>query len=347
MISIQVAANNELARISKLKRRKPEHDVKEAACKKLTEFITAYREYTALSKLDSTYTKFPVDESSRVKFPYRITGTNTGRFASGDKKAGEAGNAQNLPDEAKHIFVAEKGKTLLYGDYSNLELRVTAAVTGDKPLQDVFASGLKVHKINQDLLFGLKEDHPLYKHAYRACKTYIFGRGYGGGLQGIHRRLVQAVPELNLTFEKFCEIDSKYKKAHKAITKWEEKTKDTVLADRCLNNAFGRVRYFLGSDNEITREGLNFPIQSTAADILNMSLIRISDAIDKGILKSKLIITVHDSIGFEVPDNLLKKEAKIIKGLMEAPVKIKGKSYVFPVDFEVGKDWGHLTEYEI
>ena len=67
---------------------------------------------------------------------------------------------------------------------------------------------------------------------------------------------------------------------------------------------------------------------------------------EKGILKCKLVITVHDSIGFEVPEKLLKKEAKIIKGLMETPVKIKGKNYIFPVDFEVGKNWCDLKEYK-
>lgn len=347
ILNLQVACNNRLKELRNLKRKKAEHETEKTSLDNLVKFITAYREYTTYEKLNSTYTNFPVDQDNRVRFPYRITGTNTGRFASGDKKSGEAGNAQNIPDPAKHIFVAPTGKTLLYGDYSNLELRVTAHVTGDKPLINIFDSGLKVHKENQKVMFGLPEDHELYKEAYRACKTYIFGRGYGGGLRGIYTRLVKAVPELNLTFEKFCKVDAAYKNAHPTIIKWEEKTRETVRETRCLTNAFGRKRYFLGSGAEIEREGLNFPIQSTAADIVNFSLIRVQKAIDNGLLKSKMVLTVHDSIMFETPDKLLKKEAKIIKALMEEPVKINNKKVIFPVEFEIGKDWGSMKEYKI
>lgn len=609
ILNLQVACNNRLKELRNLKRKKAEHETEKTSLDNLVKFIAAYREYTTYEKLNSTYTNFPVDQDNRVRFPYRITGTNTGRFASGDKKSGEAGNAQNIPDPAKHIFVAPTGKILLYGDYSNLELRVTAHVTGDKPLINIFNSGLKVHKENQKVMFGLPEDHELYKEAYRACKTYIFGRGYGGGLRGIYTRLVKAVPELNLTFEKFCEVDAAYKNAHPTIIKWEEKTRETVRETRCLTNAFGRKRYFLGSGAEIEREGLNFPIQclgfgtkilnknlewvnvedaqigdklvafdetllknagaphrkwriatithcqhdieyvyeilfddttkvyatgehkwlcypynakrdgcawvrtdelvenkttipkvfdvwetdksksagylagafdadgtlyqtgthtavqfcqvenvvlkkveeflkekrfdyhitkctaegkrkfnyvwnslyikggipeqlrflgqirpyrllerfdllnmsrrfvnsgrkarkvikvtalhskrpivkiatdtktffadgmpthnSTAADIVNFSLIRVQKAIDSGLLKSKMVLTVHDSIMFETPDKLLKKEAKIIKALMEEPVKINNKKVIFPVEFEIGKDWGSMKEYKI
>ena len=609
ILNLQVACNNRLKELRNLKRKKAEHETEKTSLDNLVKFIAAYREYTTYEKLNSTYTNFPVDQDNRVRFPYRITGTNTGRFASGDKKSGEAGNAQNIPDPAKHIFVAPTGKILLYGDYSNLELRVTAHVTGDKPLINIFDSGLKVHKENQKVMFGLPEDHELYKEAYRACKTYIFGRGYGGGLRGIYTRLVKAVPELNLTFEKFCKVDAAYKNAHPTIIKWEDKTRETVRETRCLTNAFGRKRYFLGSGAEIEREGLNFPIQclgfgtkilnknlewvnvedaqigdklvafdetllknagaphrkwriatithcqhdieyvyeilfddttkvyatgehkwlcypynakrdgcawvrtdelvenkttipkvfdvwetdksksagylagafdadgtlyqtgthtavqfcqvenvvlkkveeflkekrfdyhitkctaegkrkfnyvwnslyikggipeqlrflgqirpyrllerfdllnmsrrfvnsgrkarkvikvtalhskrpivkiatdtktffangmpthnSTAADIVNFSLIRVQKAIDSGLLKSKMVLTVHDSIMFETPDKLLKKEAKIIKALMEEPVKINNKKVIFPVEFEIGKDWGNMKEYKI
>jgi uracil-DNA glycosylase family 4 len=262
MLNVQIAATNRLNDIKKLRRMRPSHEVELKECERIIKFVSLYREYKANEKLLTTYTNFPTGADGRLRSPYRITGTNTGRLSSGNKKSGEAGNMQNIPSEAKHIFIAGEGTVFVQFDYSNLELRVLAYISNDEVAIDTFNKGLNVHSENCKLMFQIDESHPLWKAARRACKTYIFGRNYGGGLKGIFTRVMKAVPELNLTYERFCKIDEEYRRAHPAYDRWCQATIKEVSETRRLENAFGRVRYFLGRPNEIIREGLNFPIQS-------------------------------------------------------------------------------------
>lgn len=261
LLNIQTAAINMVQHLSELRRLTPEKEEKRKEAERVRHFIAVYREYAEVHKLLTTYTSFPLDSDNRLRSPYRTTGTKTGRLASGNKKAGEGGNVQNIPKEAKKIFVAPEAHVLLQLDYSNLELRILAEVSDDKVAKKAFAEGKNIHDENTKAMFGLSPEDPMWDAARRACKTYIFGRNYGGGLKGIHGRVTKAVPELNLTYSHFCERDKAYRSAHPSYEKWYNETVKQVQSERCLTNAFGRKRYFLGRPNEIIREGLNFPIQ--------------------------------------------------------------------------------------
>lgn len=344
MLNIQRAAINEIDHLGALRKRTEVKEERLKGAYTVRDFITVYRQYSEVDKLVTTYTSFPLDNDDRLRSPYRITGTNTGRLASGNKKAGEGGNVQNIPKSAKHIFVAPQGTILGQLDYSNLELRILAEVSGDEVLKETFAKGLNVHSENTKQMFNITEDDPLWDQARRACKTYIFGRNYGGGLMGIHTRVMKAVPELNLTYKHFCEIDAAYRRAHPAYDRWYNATIREVRNNRYLTNAFGRRRYFLGRPQEIQREGLNFPIQSNAADTINTAMIKIHQEHKSGRLKAKMIGQVHDSLLFELPKSSYKKELQKIKSIMEAPVKIGSEPISFPVDVEVGPSWGELKE---
>ena len=342
MLNVQIAATNRISKIEQLRRRTPAHDGELKECRKIVSFISSYRKYKANEKLLTTYTSFPTGADGRLRSPYRITGTNTGRLSSGNKKSGEAGNMQNIPPEAKHVFIAKEGSVFLQFDYSNLELRVLAYISNDKVLINTFNKGLNVHSENCRLMFQIDEDHRLWKIARRACKIYIFGRNYGGGLKGIYGRVAKEVPELELTYERFCSIDEQYRKAHPAYDVWYNATVREVSSTRRLENAFGRVRYFLGTPNEIVREGLNFPVQSSAADVINTTMIELFRLQEDGKLSAKVVGQVHDSLLFEVDKSRYKKEAKLIKSVMERPLKIAGKQVSFPVDVEVGPNWKDL-----
>jgi DNA polymerase-1 len=254
-------------------------------------------------------------------------------------------NAQNLPKEAKKVFVPEDGWSFVQFDFSNLELRMLAIVSDDDVLKRTFKEGKNVHSENCKAMFQITEEDPLWSAARKACKTYIFGRNYGGGLRGIFERVAKAVPELNLTYRRFCDIDRAYRREHPAYTKWVSRVTERVKATRKLTSCFGRVRHFLGTPSEIVREGLNFPIQSPSADLMNLCLIKVYEYC-KGKRDVKLIGTVHDSVLLEVKDNKVKDTVKDVKTILEAPVKIDGEEYVFPVDVEVGKSWGDLKEYK-
>ena len=250
-------------------------------------------------------------------------------------------NAQNIPAEARKIFTAPEGSKIIQADYSNLELRVLAYISNDDVLINAFERGENIHDINTRDLFGITPKHPNWKIIRRAAKIYIFGRNYGGGLWGIYKRVMQEVPELNLTFNKFKEVDARYRSLHPRYTAWYRKIVDEVVKTKQLRNAFGRIRIFLGLEEEVIREGLNFGIQSTAADIINQATILIYRDLPTGV---KLIGQVHDALLFEVKDSAVKGFVKLIKKHMEKKFKIGEYTVQFPVDIEIGASWGTLKK---
>lgn len=346
LLQIQVQANNRIDKINKFRRKKPEHEEEKKEIEKLLSFIDHFKKWKDAEKLFSTFTSYPVGKDGRVHFNYKIHGTASGRLSSGGK--GTAGNAQNIPKEAKKIFYAEEGNVIIQADYSNLELRVLAYESGDDVLKETFARGENVHTNNCKLLFGIDEDHPMWKEARRASKVYIFGRNYGGTLRGVFEKVVKDVPELKLTFNRFQKIDETYRKHHPKYAEWYDKTVEQVKNKRELKNAFGRVRYFNGMDNEVVREGLNFPIQSLAADIMNIAMIDMYKKFQiNSHLEAMLIGTVHDSVLIECPRKNAQKVMRIARESMERPYTIRGERTWFPVDFELGTCWGDLEEVEV
>ncbi len=304
------------------------------------EIISEILVYNKSEKEFSTYTSFFVPDG-KVHPKYLIHGTNTGRLAS------RSPNGQNLSKGVKKVFKADPGRTFIQADYSNLELRVLAYISRDKNLLEVFKKGLNVHTENCKTMFGLTEESPMWEAARHACKTYQFGRNYGGTLQGIYRRVINQVPQLHLSRRKFEEIDRQYKKDHPEQEKWSKEVKALAKRERISINAFGRKRYLLGSYQEMEREALNNPIQSTAADIMNMGLINIKNDKRKEQLKIALHGTVHDSVLISCPNKNVKKAVLFLKENCEIDITINKMKCTFPVDFEIGVTWGELQEYKL
>ena len=253
-------------------------------------------------------------------------------------------NMQNITKDVKKLFFAEEGNIFIQGDYSNLELRVLAYVSEDDVLMDIFNQGLNVHTENCKLLFNITEDHPQWKACRKASKIYIFGRNYGGSLNGVYQQVLKEVPEMPLTLAQFTAVDKKYRDGHPKYAEWYDATVKEVRKSRVLTTPFGRKRIFLGTEDEITREGLNTQIQSPAADIANISLIALEKESRSGLFK--MCGTVHDSILVETKKSNLKKVVKIMKKCMEHEVTIGKHKVSFPVDFEYGECWGDLKTYE-
>lgn len=347
LLNLKIATNNRLALLASVVRPTPDHLKERAALPRLVSFIDQIGKRSEVEKLLSTYTDFPVWSDGRVHPKYKVWGTATGRLSSGGEKEytsrDDKVNAQNVPEEARRIFVAPKGTVILTADYSNLELRVLAYVSGDPVLIDIFAQGKNVHDENTRLLFGIDKDHPKWDVARRASKVYIFGRGYGGGLQGIYRRVWTAVPDLGLTFNQFRDVDEKYRLGHPVQEMWRNGVEHEVVNARQLRNVFGRLRIFLGTDDEIVREGLNFPIQSAAADIINISLIEMWPEVQS---VGKLIAQVHDSLVFEVQEARVDELARIVQTHMEREFTIGKNTVRFPVDFKLGPSWGEQHEWK-
>jgi uracil-DNA glycosylase family 4 len=330
LLRLKTACLGRLGRIGHLVRPTADHVHERADLQRTVRFLDRYFLWSGTEKLLSTYTRFPFGKDNRVRSQYLIHGTRTGRLASRNP------NMQNIPKDARALFVAGEGCLLLQADYSNLELRVLAFESEDAVMQAVFEKGGNIHDQNTVDLFGLDKTDPLWPAARKAAKIYIFGRNYGGGLEGIHARVQKEVSELPLLFSQFKEKDQAYRKAHPAYDRWCQAVKEQVSSTRQLTNAFGRIRVFLGTEAEIIREGLNFPIQSAAADIINQATIRFCQAKQK---TWKLVGQIHDALLVEVPAGQLKPAAELLRESMEKPLLYRGRQAVFPVELSAGPDW--------
>lgn len=337
VLSLQRMLNNRLAAIKDFRKPSAKHAEEIQSIKSLHSFLVSFGEYKKVEKLLTTYVDLPIQSDGKVHPEYLIHGTRTGRLSSRNP------NGQNLTSEVKKLFTSEDGWYFIQGDYSNLELRVLAYVAEDDVLMDAFDAGLNIHDINCKLLFEIDESHPLWKAARKAAKIYIFGRNYGGSLNGVYEQVLKEVPQLNLTLAQFQKIDDKYRKAHPRYAEWYDSVVREVTQKRVLTTVFGRKRIFLGTESEIIREGLNTQIQSPAADITNGSLIQMSKLTGRNF---HLLGTIHDSILVSTPKANLKKAVSAMRLCMEREVRIGKHKVKFPVDFEYGECWGELKPYE-
>lgn len=349
LVSIQQHATGRLDVIEYLKRPKAEHDLEKKAIHKLLRFIELYSKYGDAQKMLSTYTKYPVGKDGRVHPDALIHGTATGRLSMRNP------NLQNQPKHVRSVFVSEAGNVLIEADYSNLELRVLAYVTEEPFLVDAFEKGMKIHKVNCKLFWGIEEDDPTWEKKYRVTKSVIFGSNYGGGLQGLYTRAMADVPGMDLSFARFSEVVTNYFAKMTKYSGWQKSVRETVTGRskkeeswggmRWIANAFGRKRFFLGTLDEIEREALNTPIQGTAADIAGKALITLDELFQKKPdLKAKIVCMVHDSILVECPKSSEKEVAKLMKSAMEQNFVINGKVRKFPVDLKVGTNWYEMIE---
>jgi uracil-DNA glycosylase family 4 len=341
LLAVSIAAANEIAEIEERKPTEYNRERKKNLAN-YRQFIDLFRKYKDFAKLESTYTEFPIGPDGRLHAWYSIHKTATGRLASSDP------NLQNIPKEAREIFVPESGYVFVEGDYSNLELRVLAYEAEDDVLQAQFDAGLNVHSENCKLLFGLTENHPRWAAARKACKTYIFGMMYGGTVNGVFYKVALQVPELGLTLHRFKEIHEHYLDAHPAYVRWREKITQQVTETRTVLTANGRTRYLLGDLNSAIREGLDTPIQGTATEYAMDGTIRVFKRLHKEKFDARLVASTHDSLTAEVRKDQAPAFGKMMKEELERPQRLWGKMVSFPVELSSSQDsWGELKAIEV
>jgi DNA polymerase I-like protein with 3'-5' exonuclease and polymerase domains len=340
LLSLQVATQNRLATLETLKRPTESHTKESEDATRLLRWIALFQAYRKLSKTVSTYTSFPTGPDSRVHTSFLIHGTKTGRLSSSNPAL------QNITKEEvaiRRCFIPAPNCLFLSGDYDNFEGRILAYETSDEVLTKAFEAGADVHDINTKLLFNIDKRHTNWKQARAAAKIFFFGGlAYGGGDRTIYEQVILAAPDLALTFNAFVNAKRRWLRAHPAYTVWRQKLENRIRATRKVSNAFGRSRELLGTPYDIVKEGINHPIQSTAASIVNRAMIRIDNEMEKKGLASKMILQVHDQILFEVPKEELKVMKELVKRQMEKPINYRGTMRSFPVDLETGPSWGEL-----
>ena len=296
----------------------------------LTEVVQLILDIRSKKKLKKTFLEglTPDIETGRTYSNYRI-GPATGRLAC--KKP----NFQNIPEGvARSVFCSPPGSKFIYADFSQLELRILALLAHDVPLLEIFKEGKDVHDANARDLFSKKPLEEVSSRERYFAKTFIYGLNYGGSIETIRGRGSEVFHDIS---EKLMhEAAARYFAAHPAIATFRSWIQNELKTKKRLVNAFGRPRVFFSPPTEALRQGYNFPMQSGAADIVNVKMLQIEKEIP-----GALRLQVHDSIILEVPEQEVAEGVRIVQEILEERVKEFG-GYSFPAKVLIGNNWGEF-----
>ncbi|WP_025769321.1 DNA polymerase I [Thioalkalivibrio sp. HK1] len=295
--------------------------------------------HRALSKLKSTYTDaLPecIDPGTgRVHTSYHQAVASTGRLSSSDP------NLQNIPvrtPEGRRIrqaFVPDEGHLLLAADYSQIELRIMAHLSGDEGLRSAFASGIDIHRATAAEVFGLDID-AVDDESRRRAKAINFGLIYGMSAFGLARQLGidrgDAKHYIDLYF-------SRYPKVHDYM----ENAKECARQRGFVETVFGRRLHLpdIRSRNNqrrqyMERTAINAPMQGTAADIIKRAMLSIDRWIADSKVPARIIMQVHDELVFEIPKGAVDEIAPSIKQRMSEAAQLL---VPLEVDIGIGENW--------
>lgn len=299
------------------------------------DYIIQYRE---LSKLDSTYAEGlarAIGSDSRIHTTFTQAMTNTGRLSSTEP------NLQNIPvrteegSRLREAFTAEDGKILVDADYSQIELRLLAALSGDEVMCSAFLEGEDIHKRTAAKVYGVSEE--MVTHKMRAAaKTVNFSIIYGISDYGLAQ-------DLGISFKEASDLIKEYNNQFPGVTSYLEGLRKSGEDKGYAVTMYGRKRILneLKSQNRNIksfgyRAAMNTPIQGTAADIIKIAMNRVSKALAERLPSAKLVMQVHDELICEC--NIEDKDlcASILKSEMEAAASL---SVPLLAEVGVGKDW--------
>lgn len=297
--------------------------------------IDALLEYRQLSKLKSTYIdalpNLVHPETGRVHTSYNQTVAATGRLSSSDP------NLQNIPIRSeigrsiRRAFVAAPGCSILSADYSQIELRVMAHISGDPGLVEAFRQKEDIHASTASRVFGVPLTE-VSRDMRRKAKEVNFGIMYGIGAFGLKTRLgisqSEAQEIINRYFQRFPMV-------RQYINDTIQRAKSTGYASTLL----GRRRYFpeitsknQGVRSNAERAAINMPIQGTAADMIKVAMIRIDRLLQQGNWKSRMILQVHDELVFEADNGEADRLEQMVRKGMESALELR-----VPIEVEVGR----------
>ena len=296
-------------------------------------------EHRSLAKLKGTYTdKLPRminPDTGRVHTHFSQASVVTGRLASSDP------NLQNIPvrtEEGRRIrtaFVAPDGHSIVSADYSQIELRIMAHLSGDDRLLDAFAHGEDVHRATAGEIFGVTplEVGPDQR---RVAKTINFGLIYGMSAFGLAR-------QLGLERSAAQTYIDRYFARYPGVARYMEEAREAARQHGYVETAFGRRLWFpeIRSSNGNRRQGaeraaINAPMQGTAADLIKMAMIAVQQWLEATRLKSRLVLQVHDELVLEVPDAELMEIRTHLPRLMGHVATLK---VPLVVEVGVGPNW--------
>ena len=295
-------------------------------------------DYRMLTKLKSTYADGLlklIDPDGRIRTNFQMTVTATGRLSSTDP------NLQNIPirkelgSHIREMFIASKGHVLVDADYSQIELRLLAHISGDEHMRQAFLSGEDIHAVTASQVFNtpLDEVTPLQRSRAKAVN---FGIVYGISSWSLAQDIGVFPNEAKAYMDAYLE-------KYDGVREYMKRIVEQAKRDGCVTTIYNRRRELpeLKSSNFNTRSfgervALNMPIQGTAADIIKIAMVNVYNRLKSEGLKSKLILQVHDELICECPEDEAEKVAQILREEMSGAAKL---SVPLTVDAKTGHSW--------
>ncbi|MDQ5912277.1 MAG: polymerase [Patescibacteria group bacterium] len=310
-------------------------------------------EYRELAKLLGTYIDvLPtlVDEKNRIHPDFIQMGASTGRMATQNPGVQNIPIKTELGRAVREAFISEDGYTLVSFDYSQIELRVAAILSGDEKLIDIFKNGIDVHTGVAAQVFGVAEKD-VTKEMRRQAKVINFGILYGMGVNALKANLGSTQAEARAFYDN-------YFKTFKGVAEYLNKVKFDTAQNGYTETLFGRRRYFEGINSKLPfiraaaeRMAINAPIQGTAtADMVKISMNMIHAKLKAlGMLNDvRLLLQVHDELVFEIRTPEVKKMAIMIKQTMESVLtEEQSKGVPIVTSANAGKNWNKLEALEL
>ncbi|WP_422823339.1 DNA polymerase I [Vreelandella utahensis] len=296
-------------------------------------------EHRSLSKLKSTYTdRLPEvinPRTGRIHTSYHQAVTATGRLSSSDP------NLQNIPirtEEGRRIrqaFIAPEGYQLIAADYSQIELRIMAHLSGDRGLLDAFAHGEDIHKATASEVFGVARKD-VSDSQRRDAKAINFGLIYGMSAWGLGRQL--GIPR-----DEAQQYIDRYFERYPGVLEYMDRIRKTAHDQGYVETLFGRRLYLpeINSRNGQLRQGaertaINAPMQGTAADIIKKAMVMVEDRIADSGFDARMTMQVHDELIVEVREDQVSQLGSLLEELMSGAVELE---VPLLVEAGSGKNW--------
>ncbi len=304
--------------------------------------INLISEYREITKLKSTYTealpKLVNPKTGRIHTSFNQTVTATGRLSSSNP------NLQNIPlrtelgKKIRQAFIAPQGYQLVAIDYSQIELRIAAMMSGDKKMIEAFKNNEDIHTRTAAEIFDVPLDK-VESSMRRKAKEVNFGILYGLGARGLAQRT-------NTSYDEALAFIDKYFEIYAELKEYLEETIALAHDMEYVETLFGRKRYLpeINTTHQqlraaAERMAINHPIQGTAADLIKKAMIKISDLIQQQFKNNevKMILQIHDELIFEIKEEQVKKISELIKDEMETVYKLK---VPLVAEVGIGNNWG-------
>jgi DNA polymerase I len=296
-------------------------------------------EYRELSKLKSTYVDalpgFINSATGRIHTSFNQTGAATGRLSSSDP------NLQNIPvrtargEAIRRAFVAPPGAVLLTADYSQIELRLLAHLSGDRAFVEAFEQGGDIHRQTAAIIFGVPQDQVTSDMRARA-KTINFGTIYGQGPFALSR-------QLGITQDEAKQFIEQYFTRFAGVRAWLDRTVAEAREKGYVETLFGRRRYIPELKDRSynirafgERTATNSPLQGSAADLIKIAMIGIAGALKQRGSASRMILQVHDELVLEVPHGEEETATEVVKSHMKHAADLR---VPLVVSVGTGKNW--------